>query len=433
MVSRIIKFIKNSPLIKMTSLNSGVIIIRLIISVFLNREISGIVSTGQYAQIGNFRNLMAQLMSLTSLGIFNGIVKYVSEHKEDKAQLQRLFSTATVFTLIGSGIAFLVLFFGAPYFAEKYLGDPSLTYLIKLTAVVVPFISVQRVFNGVVNGLSKYKAFSKIELFAYLISSGLLLWFLYLNQFEGVILAIALTPIIQVGVMLFIMIKVFKEYVQFSKLKLRTPLAKSLLAFTAMSFFSTILLNQVEIEVRNMIEDKISAEEAGVWTGLMMVSKNYMVFINAILTLYVLPKFANIHTRSGFTKELGSIYKTLLPIFGVGMILIYFLREYVILFLFKGEDYFAMAPLFKWQLLGDFVRLASVILASQFFAKKLVYAFIFSEVLSLGLFFGFSIVFIDSYGVEGVPLAHLARYIIYFLVVFFLVIRYFRSKKGQSS
>ena len=103
----------------MTSLNAGVIIIRLIISVFINREVSGIVTTGQYAQIGNFRNLMAQLMSLTSLGIFNGIVKYVSEHKADKDQLQRLFSTATVFTLIGSVLAFVALFFGADFFSEK--------------------------------------------------------------------------------------------------------------------------------------------------------------------------------------------------------------------------------------------------------------------------------------------------------------------------
>ena len=313
----------------MTSLNAGVIIIRLIISVFINREVSGIVTTGQYAQIGNFRNLMAQLMSLTSLGIFNGIVKYVSEHKADKDQLQRLFSTATVFTLIGSVLAFVALFFGADFFSEKYLGAPQYAYIIKITAVVVPFVSIQRVFNGVINGLSEYKAFSKIELSAYLLSSGLLLWLLYIHEFEGALLAIALTPVIQVAVMVFIMIKVFKEYVQFSKLTFRVPLAKSLLAFTAMSFFSTILLNQVEIEVRNMIENKISASEAGVWTGLMMVSKNYMVFINAILTLYVLPKFANIHTQHGFTKELGSIYKTLLPIFAVGMLLIYFLREYI--------------------------------------------------------------------------------------------------------
>lgn len=417
----------------MTSLNAGVILVRLVISFFLNREITGIVTTGQYAQIANFRNLIAQLTSLTSLGIFNGIVKYVAEYKEDKQQLQRLFSTATVFTIIGSLVSFLVLYFGASYFSEKYLGSTEYEYLIQLTAVIVPFISIQRVFNGVVNGLSRYKAFSKIELLAYLISSGLLLWFLYINQFEGVILAIALTPIIQVSVMLFVMIKVFKEYVQFSKLKLKTPLAKSLLAFTAMSFISTILLNQVEVEVRNTIENKISETEAGVWTGLMMISKNYMVFINAILTLYVLPKFANIHTRNGFVKELGSIYKTLLPIFAVGMIVVYFLREYAVIILFKGEDYLGMVPLFKWQLLGDFVRLASLILASQFFAKKLVYAFIFSELLSLGLFFGFSLLFIDWYGVEGVPLAHLARYIIYFVVVFILVLRYFKRNKATTS
>ena len=415
----------------MTSLNALVILIRLIISFFITREITGIVTKGQYAQIGNFRNLIVQLTSLTSLGIFNGIVKYVAEHKKDEDQLQKLFSTATVFTVIGSILSFFALYFGADYFAEKYLGDPNDAYLIKITAVAIPFISIQRVFNGVINGLSQYKAFSKVELIAYLFSSALTLWFLYWKQFDGVIISISMAPIIQVIVMLFIMIRVFKEYVQFHRLQWKAPLAKSLLAFTIMSFVSTILVQEIEVWIRNTIEYKLGADDAGIWTGLMAFSKNYMVFLNAIMTLYVLPKFAGIHHRAGFMNELGTIYKTLLPLFGAGMLLVYFLRYFLIDIQFKG-DYSAMAPLFKWQLLGDFIRLGSVILASQFLAKKMVYNFIFTEVLSLALFYGFSVIFIKWYGVEGVTMAHFVRYIVYFAVVYVLILRYFKKQKNNN-
>ena len=194
-----------------------------------------------------------------------------------------------------------------------------------------------------------------------------------------------------------------------------------------MSFFSTLLLNQVEIEVRNMITDKISEEEAGIWTGMIFISKNYMVFSNALFTLYVLPKFAGISTKFDFTKELKSIYKTLLPIFGVGMVAIFFMRNVVIGLLFEG-DYSDMSPLFKWQLMGDFVRLSAVVLAHQFVAKKLVRNFIFTELVSLALFFIFSYYLVDIYGIEGVPMAHLFRYIVYFIIVFILVLRYFKKK-----
>lgn len=150
-----------------------------------------------------------------------------------------------------------------------------------------------------------------------------------------------------------------------------------------------------------------------------------MVFSNALFSLYVLPKFAGIFTRKDFKKELFYIYKTLLPLFGAGMLLIYFLRDYVILIVYPDFD--AMAPLFKWQLLGDFVRLASLVLGYQFLAKRMVRNFMFSEMLSLVLFYGLSYYLTDFYGVEGVVIAHLLRYIIYFLVVLFLVFRYFRK------
>ncbi|MEZ4875071.1 MAG: O-antigen translocase [Flavobacteriaceae bacterium] len=415
----------------MTSLNAVTIVIRLVVTFFVNREITDVISKGGYAKIGNLRNLIAQLTSFTSLGVFNGVVKYVAEHKENKEQLQRLFSTTFVFTTIGSVISFVVLFFGAGYFSEYYFSTPDYEYIIKLTAVVIPFISIQRVFSGVINGLSDYKGFAKIELVAYLISAGLTILFLFYNQLDGVLISVAITPVVQVLVMMFLVVKILREYVQFSQLRWKAPLAKSLFAFTVMSFFSTLLLNQVEIEIRNMIENKISEDEAGIWTGLIFISKNYMVFSNALLTLYVLPKFAGIYTKQEFMKELGSIYKTLLPLFGVGMFLVYLFRDFAIDLIFK-DDYSAMSPLFKWQLLGDFIRLAAILLASQFLAKKMVYNFIFTEVLSLALFYGFSYYFVDRYVLEGVTMAHFLRYIIYFAVVFVLILRSFKKQNKRE-
>ncbi len=90
-----------------------------------------------------------------------------------------------------------------------------------------------------------------------------------------------------------------------------------------------------------------------------------------------------------------------------------------------------MEPLFKWQLLGDFIRLASVVLAHQFLAKKMVRNFIFTEILSIALFFSLSYYLTDLYGLEGVVIAHLVRYVIYFGVVLFLVWRYF-NKQGKK-
>ncbi len=156
-----------------------------------------------------------------------------------------------------------------------------------------------------------------------------------------------------------------------------------------------------------------------------------MVFSGGLFTLYVLPKFASITTEKAFKHELITIYKTLLPLFGIGMVVIYLLRDYIILLIYP--DFTEMAPLFKWQLLGDFLRLASLVLLHQFLAKKLVRSFIFSELISLGLFYGLSYYLVDIYGVEGVVMAHFLRYIVYLMVVLFLVLRYFKKQKRNTT
>ena len=414
----------------MTSLNAGVIGIRLVVSLFIQRLLAEMVGEAGISKIGQLRNLSQLLMSVSSVGVFSGIVKYVAEYKEDAEQLKKLFSTAFVFTTIGVVVSGIVLFVGATPISEFLFNAPDFNYLIKLVAVTLPFIAIQRIFNGVVNGLSQYKRFAKIDLFSYLLSAVLMIVMLLQYNIDGALIAIAVTPIIQLVVLLIIFFKVLKEYVAFKELSFATPMAKSLLAFSLMSFFSTILLNYVEIDVRTMIVNRITEEDAGIWTAMTFISKNYMVFSTSIFTLYVLPKFASIYTERDFRKELMSIYKTLLPIFGVGMILVYIFRDVVIQVIYP--DFTDMAPLFKWQLLGDFIRLASLVLAHQFLAKKLVRNFIFTEVLSLALFYFLARYFTTDYGVEGVVIAHFVRYIIYFLVVFYLVFRYFRKRRNSA-
>ncbi|WP_026452728.1 O-antigen translocase [Aequorivita capsosiphonis] len=427
---KIPQFIKGNLLLKMTSLNAGVIAVRLVISLFIQRLLAEIVGEAGIAKIGSLRNLLEMLGSFASVGIFSGVVKYVAEYKEDKEQLQKLFSSTFVFIILGTVVVSAVLFFGADYLSQTIFDSAQYIYLIKLLAVIVPFISISKVFNGIVNGLSRYKKLARIDIISYILSSVLTVWLLLTHNIDGALIAIALTPAIQLFVMLFIFVQVLREYVQFSKLKFKIPMAKSLLAFSLMSFFSTVLLNYVEIDIRVMIQKRINMADAGIWTAMTNISKNYMVFSSAIFTLYVLPKFAGIHNKTDFKAELLNIYKTLLPLFGVGMLLIYFLRDYVIQIIYPDFD--AMSPLFKWQLMGDFVRLAALVLGYQFLAKKMVRNFIFSEILSLGLFYGFSYYLAGIYGVEGVVMAHFLRYIVYFFVVLYLVFRYFRKQRVPS-
>jgi PST family polysaccharide transporter len=423
-------FISSNIALKITSVNAVVISIRLAVSFFVQRYISLTFGEAGHAIIGQIRNIIPMLTSASTLGVFNGVVKYVSQHKSNTAELNKLFSTVFVFFTLGSLLTGFILFVGADAIASKLFEDTSYSYIIKILAFVVPFIALNRIFYAVVNGISDYKSYAKVDLIGYLLGVILLFVALYFKNIGLVLGAITVSPIIQLAVLLIVFGKKLKLIVQPKKLGFQLSFKNQLLAFTLMSFVSTFLLNYVEIDLRSYLIKELNIEEAGNWTAVTNISKNYMVFATGLFSLYVLPKFATLFNKKDFYGEVWHIYKTILPIFAVGMLLVYFLRHLIIDLMYPGFS--GMEILFKWQLVGDFIRLVALILAYQFLAKRMVKSFLLTEIVSLVVFYGLSLWFVNLYGTEGIVIAHFVRYIIYFVVVAIITWFSFSSKNNSD-
>lgn len=419
--------LRQNILFKITSLNAVVIVIRLIISVGIQRLLSLSIGEVGVAKVGQLRNMFEILGSTATLGTFNGVVKYVSEFKDNNVELQKLFNTSYVFGAIGSLLSGGILIGFSNRLAIQLFDDPGMRLVIVIMALVLPILALNRLFLGIINGVSAYKAYAKIDIFGYLISAGLMVLFLFQFDLIGVLISIVLAPVIQFCVLLFIFGKSIKTYIQKTEMRIEIPYARELFAFALMSFVSTVLINYIELDIRTMIMNTISNAEAGNWTGMTFISKNYMVFSSGLFTLYVIPKFARIYELTDFKKEVFNIYKFILPLFGVGMILVYLMRSLVIEIIFP--NFTGMEPLFKWQLLGDFVRLGALVISHQFLAKKMVKSFVITELISLGLFYTFSKLLMPIYGIEGVVMAHFFRYVIYFVVVVFTLWLYFKGSR----
>ena len=141
-------FIKSNLLLKITSLNSVTVAVRLVVTVFVQRFISGLLGPSGYAKVGDLRNLISMLESFATVGVFNGIVKYVSEHKKDQEELNKLFSTSFTYMVLACATVFFAFFFGSDYLSHKlFRAEDQFAYVFKLLAVVVPFIALNRFFN----------------------------------------------------------------------------------------------------------------------------------------------------------------------------------------------------------------------------------------------------------------------------------------------
>ena len=130
-----------------------------------------------------------------------------------------------------------------------------------------------------------------------------------------------------------------------------------------------------------------------------------------------------IHLIKETNKVFWDYLKSIVPVFGLGLLVIYLLRDFIIRLLFN-ESFLPMSDLFFWQLLGDFLKATTLILGYEFFAKKMTKAFIITEILSYIILYSSSHYFITIFGAKGAVIGHALTYLLYLIVIGF----YFRKK-----
>ena len=410
------KLIGGNVLLKVTSMNSLSVIVQIVCGFIISKCLAIFVGPQGLTLIGNLRNLLGATQQFSILGMYNGVVKYTSEFKDDESQLKPLLSTSFFTGAATTLITALVLFFFASEISTLLFEVDTYANIIKALAIAMPFYSLNFFCLSIINGFSKYKAYVIINIVSNILGmmiTGILIW---QNGLEGALFAIVLVPAINLLITLAFIFnqRSFFGFLSLSALSL--PFAKKLSSYAIMQLVSALSLPVVMIAIRSEIVDVQSATEAGYWEAMNRISNYYLIFFTTLLTVYILPKLASINTDKGFRDEVFNFYKTVLPLFAIGMVGIFLLKTYVIKVVLTDE-FLPMSSLFIWQLAGDLVKIASIVIAYQFLAKNMFWHYILVEIGSLAVIYLSSMYFINAYGFVGASMAHLVSYIIHFMVV----------------
>ncbi len=415
-MKRLLDYINNNVLVRVASLNSTSVLIRIISGVLTTKAIAVFIGPEGMALIGNLRNLLSSIHSVSILGLYNGVVKYVSDFKNNIVELSKTISTAFYLGFISTTIVSFFCYYNAETLNHWIFGAYDYSYIFKVIALAVPFYSLNMFSFSIINGFSKYKILLVINIIGQILGLSITLILIWVNNIDGALISVVITPSIIFLITLVAIInrKSLASQVKASNFSLST--IKKMSVFSLMALITAIILPLVTIIIRNYIIENVGMKEAGYWEGMNRISTYYLMFVNSLLALYILPRFSEINKIKEFRKEVFNFYKTLMPAFGLGLVLIYFLRPFIITLLFSNE-FKAMEDLFFWYLLGDFVKVLSVVIAYQFLAKKMFWHYMITEVFLVTLIYFSSIYFIDLFGVRGATIAHFVTYLLYFGVI----------------
>ncbi|TDP60997.1 O-antigen translocase [Flavobacterium dankookense] len=420
---KILKKIASTEIFKITSLNGVSVLLKICIGFITSKIIAIYVGPSGMALVGNLRNFTNSVESIVTLGFQNGIVKYVSDNKEDKQKVKAIFSV--VFSVLFSVSIFLsfILFLFSDYWNFQIFGNHyEYSIVFKCLALLLPWYASSIFFLSFINGLGKYKKVIYINIIANFI--GLITSVLLIIKFQtlGALLSIIVAPSVLFFVTYYQINKEINFFQSLDFKKLDFKIIHYLSSFSLMAFVSSVVGPIVFLAVRNYVIQTVGLQEAGYWEAITRISSYYLLFATTILSIYFLPKLSLAKNNHETKLIFLSFYKSILPIFVIGLIIIYFLRFYLVKILFT-EEFLPVTSLFFWQLIGDVLKITSWILAFNLLAKKNTLVYVLTELFSLGLTYILSLIFINHYGIEGVVMAHSLTFLCYLII---LVI-YFRK------
>ena len=417
-----IKKIIQQPLFKITSLNSIHILLKLIFGFITSKALALFVGANGMAYVGNFRAFLNVLENFSLLGIQNAVVKYVSEFQNDKSKLKSVLATFGLLLLTSSIAISLFLILGADYLSKQIFNHSEIySFVFYSIAVVFPLYIFSTFCISVVNGFQEYKNVIYIQIISSAIALIFSVFFIYYYSTIGALVSLIFAPIFVFFVSLFYL----KKHIRFRDVLsidfFDFKIVKNLSEYVLMAFVSGVIGSFVLLEIRTDIVAITGLQQAGIYEGLQRISSYYLLFVSSIMAIYFYPKLAETNSNS---KEIVLHYlKTIIPLFTIGLVIIYFLRKYIIQVLFSSE-FESMESLFLWQLIGDVLKATSLIFGTLLIAKKQTKVFIITEIISLCIMYFSSNYMLHSIGINGIVQAYAFTYLIYLVV---LVI-YFRKQ-----
>ncbi|WP_338356715.1 O-antigen translocase [Yeosuana marina] len=414
---KLIDYINKNVLVRVASLQTASVLTRIIAGVLTSKAIAIFIGVEGLALIGNLRNFVSSVQTVSILGFYNGTVRYVAEFKDNAIKLSRVLSTVFYFGFIATILVSFTCYLNAE--SINNLIFPSYNnyaYVIKIFALVLPFYALNMFSFSIMNGYSNYKMLIIINIIGQILGVSITLLLIYQNKIDGALISIAIAESL---ICLITLVGIINRRSLVPLIKVKSvsfSFFKKMSSYSLMALFSAVILPLIVLAIRSHIIDTIGYKDAGFWEAMLRISKYYLMLISSLMAFYILPRFSEIEDVKEFRKEVFSFYKTVMPMFALGLILIYFLKSYIVTAIFSDE-FGPVGELFMWQLLGDFLKVLSIVIAYQFLAKKMFWHYLITEAFLVIILYLTSIYFVDLYGVKGAVIGHFVSYLMYYALI----------------
>jgi PST family polysaccharide transporter len=416
-------------LLKIFSLNSIAVVIKIICLIVVNKMIAIYVGPSGFAAISQLQNIIQGAMSISTVGVSGAVVKYTAEYSGNEKKLTEYLSTTVLVCFLFTFITSITIFFSADYITSQYLSGADYSYFLKVLSVSLIFTVFNVLCLSIVNGKEKIKLFVILNVFSSLFTLFYSCILIYYSQLTGALFSLVTAQALIAFFIVFYCLKLKVVKLSYFFQGIDVDSLKKTTAFSLMVVIPSLTWPFIYSLIRSDITQSLGIEYAGNWDAMWKFSGIYLSFITSILGIYYLPRLSKIVGKKNLIVELKEGYKIILPFLLLSCITIYFSKNLIIRYLFTDEFYL-MAELFGWQLVGDFIKIVAWLISYVFLAKAMVKVQLITEISLAVTFYMLSKYLVDILGFYGVAVAHVVNNSIMLILV--ILIFYFTKFEKEA-
>ncbi|WP_179995263.1 O-antigen translocase [Acinetobacter sp. YH16053] len=409
-------------LLKTSALNGVAVLIKTATMFILNKILAVYVGPAGYAAIGQFQNFIQMVTTFAGSAINTAVIKYTAEYHEDETKQRAIWKAAGSSVLIFSFIFSLIILIFQKQLSLYIFQTTAYQSVFAWFAAFLVLFNLNALFLAILNGKKEILKLVVANI-AGSILSLLVTGFLAVQyHLYGALVALSIYQSIAFFVTLFLCYKANWFKISYLLGRIEPKIAKNFAAFALMALVSAICVPLSQMAIRTYLTQEFGLNYAGYWEAMIRLSAAYLMLVTTTLSVYYLPRLAELTHLDEIKKEVYLGYKFIFPLAVVGGMCVYVLRDWIIALLFS-HAFMPMRDLFLWQMIGDSLKIGSWILAYLMLSKAMTKLFVITEIIFSIFLILLTYIFTQVFGFEGVSIAYLINYATYWVVMSFFVLR----------
>lgn len=412
-------------ILRSSSIIGGASVINIVIGLVRMKAVAVLLGPAGVGLIGLFTNLVALVSNVAGLGFGNVGTRQIAEAagQDDPQRIaaaRRALFWGTLVLAVGGA---LLLWLLRHVLAAHVLGDPSLAPQVGWLSLAVALTVAAASQNALLNGLRRIGDIARMQVGSAVVATAIGLAAIAWLGMAGVVAFVIAVPLATFALGHWFVSRLPRVQASASDLRALTAQWRTMAKLGAAFMVAGLAGVVGQLVVRTLVQRDLGADALGQFQAAWAISMTYIGFVLGAMGTDFYPRLtAVIHDREAVNRLVNEQTEVALLLATPVLLAMLALAPWVIRILYTAE-FAEAAVVLRWQVLGDFLKIASWPLGFILLAAGAGRAYMLCEWICMGGFVLFTWIGLSLIGIKATGVAFAGLYAVYLPMVYWLAMR----------